>query len=166
MELREEERAAIEALYLELFGPLFVYARAALETDGAALEAVQETFRTAFARPAALLSSPDPKRWLLVTLKYVVQNEKRSRAALSRLLLTDYDYARGNIPAPDGASTFAYAFLGEADYTFLAHFAFEGRPLSEAAEETHCSVADAQRRFRRAKGRLLTRTDPEKFLRG
>lgn len=37
--MNEEETAAIEALYLEIFQPFFIYARAALPSDDAALEA-------------------------------------------------------------------------------------------------------------------------------
>lgn len=163
--MNEDETTAIEALYLEIFQPLFVYARAALPSDNAALEIVQETFRIASARPAALFSAPDPKGWLLVTLKYVIQNEKRSRAALSRLLLADYSYTAGTVSEPGHPVVSASELLNEEDYTLLSGFAFEGRPLKVAAELLQSTVADCQNRFCRARLRLLTRTDPEKVLR-
>ena len=163
-ELYDVEQAEIEALYLELWQPLFVYARSALRSDDLAAEAVQETFRFASARPGALLTSPNPRTWLLVTLKYIVQNLRRNRAELSRLLLADYGYTQGD-PLP-AASVSAREFLGEADFDLLERFASAGRPLKTAAWESDVSLLECQVRFRRAKKRLLSRTDPGKFLKG
>lgn len=163
-ELYDVEQAEIEALYLELWPPLFVYARSALRSDDLAAEAVQETFRFASARPGALLTSPNPRTWLLVTLKYIVQNLRRNRAELSRLLLADYGYTQG-APQP-AASVSAREFLGEEDFALLEGFASAGRPLKTAAWEKDVSLLECQVRFRRAKKRLLSRTDPGRFLKG
>ena len=162
MELYDVEQSAVEELFLELWQPLFVYARSALKNDDAAAEAVQETFRFASARPGALLTSPDPRTWLLLTLKYIIQNLRRNRAELSRLLLADYGYAQDEPRA--GAAASAQEFLGEADFELLARFVSAGWPLKSAAEERNISLLECQVRFRRAKKRLLARTDPGKYL--
>lgn len=162
-ELYDVEQAEIEALYLELYQPMFVYARSALENDDVAAEAIQETFRFACARPGALLTSPNPRTWLLVTLKYIIQNFGRNRAELSRRLLADYAYTQGDPVSDAGVS--AREFLGEEDYTLLSRFAGGGRSLKSAAEDADISLLECQVRFRRARKRLLTRTDPGKFLR-
>lgn len=159
------EQAAVEALYGELLWPLFVYARSALKSDEAALEAVQETFRFASAKPAALLTSADPRLWLLLTLKYVLQNRRRNRAELSRLLLADFGYtADGDVRAVSAAVP-AREFLGDEDFALLSRFVNEGRTLREAAAGAGVSLLETQVRFRRAKRRLLARTDPGKYLR-
>ena len=164
MELTEEEQLTILALYAELYQPLTVYARSALGRPEAAEEAVQETFRIACAKPAALLTSPDQRSWLLVTLKYVIQNLRRSRAELTRLLYADYGYALDPAAQASGGTANAREFLGERDFDLLARFANEGRTLKEAADEAGVSVAECQFRFRLARRRLLSRTDPEKYL--
>ena len=64
----------IEALYLEMFELLFSYARSSLENDSLAEEAVQETFRIACLKPSELCASPNPKGWLVNTLKNVIRN--------------------------------------------------------------------------------------------
>ena len=158
------EHSEIEALYLELWQPLFVYAYSALRNDDLASETVQETFRFASARPGALLTSPNPRTWLLVTLKYIIQNLRRNRAELSRLLLADYGYVQdGPLPA---TSILAREFLGEEDYELLESFASSEQSLKSAALEKNVSLFECQVRFRRAKKRLRSRTDPEKYLKG
>lgn len=161
MEACELERAEVEKLFLELWQPLFVYACSALKTDSAAREAVRETFRFAFARSGALLTSPSRRVWLFLTLKYIIQNLRRSRAELSRLLLADYAYTQGG---PERVPVSAREFLGEADFGLLEDFAFEGRPLKTAAAENGLSLLECQARFRRARRRLLARTNPGNYM--
>ena len=164
-ELYDEEQSAVEALYGELFWPLFVYARAALKSDEAALEAVQETFRFASAKPAALLTSTDPHIWLLLTLKYILQNRGRNRAELSRLLLADFGYTADPEARSVSALVPAREFLGDEDLTLLSRFVNEDRSFRKAAADTGVSVSECQLRFRRARRRLLSRTNPAKYLR-
>ena len=87
--MNAEQRAQIEELYLQMFDGMMVYARSSLLEETLAEEAVQETFRIACQKPEALCSSQNPKGWLINTLKFTIQNIKRSRE-FARILLSDY----------------------------------------------------------------------------
>ena len=50
--------------------------------------AVQDTFRIACTKVDELITSPNPKGWLMNTLKNVINNMKRSRARWLRVLFT------------------------------------------------------------------------------
>lgn len=108
MEGCELERAEVEKLFLEFWQPLFVYARSARKTDSAAREAVRETFRFAFARSGALLTSPSRRVWLLLTLKYIIQNLRPARSfpafcsqitPIRRVARRGFPFPRGNFSA-------------------------------------------------------------------
>ncbi|MGI5978513.1 MAG: hypothetical protein ACOX66_03325 [Oscillospiraceae bacterium] len=126
---------------------------------------MQEAFRFANAKPGSLLSSSDPRLWLLLTLKYVLQNRRRNRAELSRLLLADFGYATDAELRTVSATVPAHEFLGDTDFKLLADFVNEDRSFREAAADGAVSVPECHARFRLAKHRLLSRTDPEKYLR-
>lgn len=53
---------------------MIAYAISALNDRSLAEEAVQDTYRIACAKADDFLSSPNPKGWLLNTLKYVIKN--------------------------------------------------------------------------------------------
>ena len=102
---------------------------------------------------------------LLLTLKYILQNRGRNRAELSRLLLADFGYTADPEARSVSALVPAREFLGDEDLTLLSRFVNEDRSFREAAADTGVSVSECQLRFRRARRRLLSRTNPEKYLR-
>ena len=65
MQLDDNQRKAVEKLYMEMYNALSVYARSALHDHILAEEAVQDTFRIACSKVNDFLSSPNPKGWLL-----------------------------------------------------------------------------------------------------
>ena len=87
--MNAEQSAQIEMLYLQMFDGMMAYARSSLPEEALAEEAVQETFRIACQKAEALCNSPNPKGWLIKTLKFTIQNIKRSRESM-RLLLAEY----------------------------------------------------------------------------
>ncbi len=87
MGLSDTQRQAIEKLYMDMYYSLSAYAQSALNDRSLAEEAVQDTFRIACAKADKFLSSPNPKGWLLNTLKYVIKNSIRSRAVLNRIVV-------------------------------------------------------------------------------
>ena len=87
--MTSDQRRRIEAFYLEMYELLFIYARNTLGNDSLAEEAIQETFRIVCQKPEDLLSSPNPKGWIINTLKFTIQNIKRSRDR-ANILLTQY----------------------------------------------------------------------------
>ena len=72
--MNTEQSEIIEQLYLEMHDMLICYARSALEEDGLAEEAVHETFYIACQKPEQLCGSPNPKGWLVQTLKFTIKN--------------------------------------------------------------------------------------------
>lgn len=85
--VESQETEQLEQLYREMYEWLFGYANATLKDPSRAEEAVQETFRIACDKCAALLESKNPKGWLVNTLKGVLQNSLRKEARYSRLFV-------------------------------------------------------------------------------
>ena len=74
--MTSDQRKRIEEFYLEMYDRLFIYARTALDNEPLAEEAIQETFRIVCMKPEDLFSSPNPKGWIVNTLKYTIQSLK------------------------------------------------------------------------------------------
>lgn len=152
--MNSEQRTKIEQLYLAMYDLLLSYAQSSLENASLAEEAVQESFRIACLKPEDLLSSPNPKGWLINTLKNTIQNMKRSRASANKLLV-EYTAAQGN------AITFSEDKLSlEVTYENVAHLeefklikemAVDGRSHLEMAQSRGISVDACKKRVQRAK---------------
>lgn len=87
MSLNQEEEEYIERLYREMYTRLCIYAMSALGSKALAEEVVQDTFRIACIKPDGLMSSKNPRGWLINTLKNVIRNRRRTEARLSNALL-------------------------------------------------------------------------------
>ncbi len=157
MGLTDNQRRAIEELYQEMFYPLSAYANSALSDRALAEEAVQDTFRIACAKVGDFLSSPNPKGWLINTLKNVIHNTVRSRAYLNRIVVYSLNYNVGRVSAdadtPD--LDFMYSDLTEnEDYKLLKKIALEKYSMLEAAQVLGISVEACKKRVQRAKKKL------------
>ena len=75
-----EQRKIIGELYQEMFEKLMVYASVNLGSDSLAEEAVQETFRIACQKPESICNSPNPRGWLVNSLKNTIRNMQSKRA--------------------------------------------------------------------------------------
>jgi len=154
MELTADQRKRIEMFYLEMYNLLFIYARNALENESLAEEAIQETFRIVCTKPDDFLSSPNPKGWIINTLKYTIQNMKRSRDK-ANVLLTQY------LAAHSSSVAFAEDRISlEVTYENVAHteefrlireMAVEGKSHLEMAQSRGITVAACKKRVQRAK---------------
>lgn len=152
--MNAQQSKMIEQLYLEMYDLLIAYVRSSLENESLAEEAVQETFRIACLKPEDLLSSPNPKGWLINTLKNTIRNMKRSRASANKLL-AEYTATYGN------ASTFSEDKLSlDVTYENVAHLeefklikemAVDGRSHLEMAQSRGISVDACKKRVQRAK---------------
>lgn len=157
MGLNDNQRRAIEKYYHEMFYPLSAYAKSALNERMLAEEAVQDTFRIACAKADNLLSSPNPKGWLLNTLKNVIHNAIRSRAYLNSLVVSSIDFdetiVSGDEDAPD--LDFMYSDITDnEDYKLLKKIALDKYTMLEAAQELGISVEACKKRVQRAKKKL------------
>lgn len=152
--MEERYRKQIEDLYRKMYSLLFEYARSTLPNDSLAEEAVQDTFRVACQKPEALWESPNPEGWLVQTLKYVVSNAVRSRAAAARLL-KDYIHLRLNeISASEDLEEIEtqYGDIAESEeLKLLKEMALEGKSYLVMAQERGISVVACRKRMQRAR---------------
>jgi len=147
----------IEKLYLEMYSMLFEYARSSLSSDALAEEAVQETFCIACKKVDALCNSPNPKGWLVNTLKNIISNMKRHRSTVDRVLreyvaskITDIIVTENNIKTEilfnDIADT--------EEFQLLKELALDGLSYLEMAQKRGISVVACRKRVQRAKEKL------------
>lgn len=152
--MTNDERRQIEALYLEMYDRLMAYACCFLENENLAEEAIQETFRTACQKPEALLLSPNPKGWLLNTLKYTISNMKRTQATAARLLVEYTASLDPGLMVSEDTVPLEIIYSDVADseeFRILHEMAIEGQSHLEMARKRGISVAACKKRVQRAK---------------
>ena len=151
--MTSDQRKRIEEFYLEMYDRLFIYARSALDNDSLAEEAIQETFRIVCMKPEELLSSPNPKGWIVNTLKYTIQNMKRSRDK-ANVLLTQYLAANSSVAFSEDRISLEVTYENVArseEFSLIKEMAVDGRSHLEMAQSRGISVAACKKRVQRAK---------------
>lgn len=149
----------IEKLYMEMFDMLMAYARASLENEALAEEAVQETFRIACLKPDDLVACPNPKGWIINTLKFTIQNSRRSRDK-AIVLLTEYMASHNEDAFSEDHISLevTYGNIAQTDeFQLIKELALEGRSHLEMAQKRGISVDACKKRVQRAKGFLKKR---------
>lgn len=147
----------IRKLYLEMYGLLMGYARSILQDYALAEEAVQETFRIACSKPDNLLTSENPKGWLINTLKNVLRNTRRSKAKTNTLLaaLLQSDQWKVDGSYDEIGVDVLYSNVSEdKDFQLIKKIVLEQRTMLEAANELGITVEACTKRFQRAKKSL------------
>lgn len=162
MGLSNNQRDDIEKLYQDMFHPMLVYAQNALNGQALAEEAVQDTFRIACAKAENLLASPNPKGWLLNTLKHVIRNSIRSRANLNRLVIASIDFDENISHEKEYIDDLKIDLLfsdlaDDEDYKLIKKIALDKCTILEVAEELGISLEACHKRVQRAKKRLKKR---------
>lgn len=140
-----------------MYYQLIVYAISTLYDHSLAEEAVQDTFRIACAKASNFLSSPNPRGWLLNTLKYVIKNMIRSRASLNNLILCSFDLIENSIIIDTDISNIDFLYsdiVDSAEYELLKRIALDKYTILEAAQELGISVEACKKRVQRAKKKL------------
>lgn len=152
--MKPEQSKQIEQLYLEMFELLFTYARSSLKNDALAEEAVQETFRIACLKPAELYDCPNPRGWLLTTLKNVLRNTKKAQKYAQQLLI-EYTAVHGSDAAfveDHLRLEISYANLVKREeFQLLKEWAVEGKSHLELANERGITLTACKKRIQRAK---------------
>ena len=151
--MTSDQRKRIEEFYLEMYDRLFIYARSALDNESLAEEAIQETFRIVCMKPEDLLSSPNPKGWVVNTLKYTIQNMKRSRDK-ANVLLTQYLAANSSVAFSEDRISLEVTYENVArseEFSLIKEMAVDGRSHLEMAQSRGISVAACKKRVQRAK---------------
>jgi RNA polymerase sigma-70 factor (ECF subfamily) len=146
----------ISQLYHDMFDFLSMYAMCRLIDPSSAEEAIQDTFLTAWVKKDDLASSPNPRGWLVNTLKKTIYNRNRSRARWNKRLVP-FLAIDENAAASTNDADFNLMYrdlLGSEDFKLLKKIILEKYPLSEAAEELNISVEACKKRVQRAKKKL------------
>ena len=155
--MRLEEREFIEKLYLEMYDKLKIYAKVSLYSEALAEEAVQEAFGIACQKPEALYQSPNPRGWLMQTLKYTICNMKSSRET-GRRILEQYQEVqkRDNVYTED--RTKLHLLYGDVaqleDFILLYEMIIVGKSHAELAKSRGITIDACKKRVQRAKENL------------
>ena len=157
MSLNQEEEEYIERLYREMYTRLCIYAMSALGSKALAEEVVHATFRSACIKPDGLMSSKNPRGWLINTLKNVIRNRRRTEARLSNALLAAMSAYEPQASTTVETTEFIVAYsdaLGEEDFQLLVNIVVRRYTMLEAAEELGITVEACKKRVQRAKKKL------------
>ena len=155
--MEPEQSKTIETLYLQMFVILMQYARSALKNEALAEEAVQETFRVACQKPDDLCASPNPKGWLMLTLKNVIRNIRRNTEANQRLLAKYIAAQPKEISRTEEGIQIHLLYsdvMETEDFNLMVEMAIEKRFHKEMAESRGITVDACKKRVQRAKVRL------------
>lgn len=144
----------IEIAYLEMRDFLLSYAQSSLGSITLAEEAVQETFQIVCLKAEEFLSSPNPRGWIIKTLKYTIKNMKRSRDN-ANVLLTQYLAAHGNgitFNEDRISLEITYADIAQSEeFRLIKEMAVEGKTHLEMAQARGITVVACKKRVQRAK---------------
>lgn len=163
--MTRNEQELIGSLFRQMYQLLLSYALSSLKNESLAEEAVQEAFSIACQKSTALYTCPNPKGWVVKTLKNTVQNMKRSRAH-TELFLQDYLTVQGMDGDLDAQLDPATAYGDVArtdDFRLLWEMAVEGRSHLEMAAKRGISVNACKKRVERAKKSLKKKIDMSLF---
>ena len=157
--MSREQGQYIEQLYKDMYDSLYSYAYGILRDTHLAEEAVQEAFQVACGKPTDMMSSKNPKGWLMNVLKNVLRNTLRKRATLEKYIAeaesADIDLIAG--PAPGNNVDLMYSdMVTEAEFQLLKWVAIDQYTMLEAAETLGITVEACKKRVQRA-GKKLRR---------
>lgn len=156
MSSSEPWQSDLEQMYREMYPTLYAYALRILKDHALAEEAIQDTFCIACAKREQFLSSADPRRWVMCTLKHVCQNMLRTQAKLKKLLLSLDD--GGSLPAGTPELVSVDVLFGDLsdseDFRLLKRIALDRCTMLEVAEELGISLESCKKRVQRARKRL------------
>lgn len=151
----EPWQSDLEQMYREMYPTLYAYALRILKDHALTEEAIQDTFCIACAKREQVLSNPKPRGWIMMTLKHVMQNMRRTQRKLQKLLfltageerpmegpeLLDVDVLFGNVSDSE-------------DFRLLKRIALEQCTIVELAQDLGISVEACKKRVQRARKRL------------
>ena len=158
--MNAEQSKQIESLYIEMFDKLMAYACSNLDNEALAEAAVQETFRIACQKPEQLCGSPNPRGWLVQTLKYTIRNIQSNRATARRIIekylmtqIKEFSFSEDRVDL----SVLYENVADTEEFKLLSEMAIEGRSHEEMARSRNITVNACKKRVQRAKETLQRR---------
>ena len=152
--MTSDQHEKIEAFYLQMYELLFIYAQNALDSQSLAEEAIQETFRIVCTKPEALLSSPNPKGWIINTLKNTIQNMKHRRDRANRFLMQYIAVHGSSVAFSEDRISLEVSYENVAhseEFRLIKELAVDGKSHLEMAQSRGITVAACKKRVQRAK---------------
>lgn len=148
----EEQSQIISELYDAMFPVLRAYAQRQLENDELADEAAQDAFRIACSKPDALINSPNPKGWLMETLKNVIRNMKRSLTRTKMYEIHLFD----DVSEPTKCDDYFAVEYGDQEEFKMISLISEGKMgLVDVADELGISAPAVRKRMQRYREKFI-----------
>lgn len=153
----DRKSAFLEELFRIRYLPMLHYAISSMRNPELAEEAVQETFRIAWTKIDNLATSPNPNGWLLVTLKHVLSNMRRTKSALFRL---EKECAVHCLPSKPSAHSeldpeiYLSGILSSESWEILK-LSIEGYTCNEIAQRCGKTPEACKKQLQRSKQKLL-----------
>lgn len=152
--MNASQKEYIKQMYLELYDMLFEYADSVLKNPARAEEAVQETFRIACQKPQELISSPNPRGWIINTLKHTIQNTRHELERDKRLLAEYLVIQNIRVYAREDSVSLELQYgdmVHLEEYKLLEDMVLKGKSHLEMARERGITVDACRKRVERAK---------------
>ena len=146
--MEREQKALLELLYKDMYVVLLSYANASMENETLADEAVQDTFRIAWAKSAELLNCADPRAWLMLTLKNVIRNTRKELTELNQLFIS-FELAHD-----ESGQDIQNDLLTHEEYELLTRIVLQKYTISAAAKEQGISIESCRKKVRLIKQKL------------
>jgi len=154
MELKKHQKDFIEQIYREMFTQLYILAEIMLHNTSLSEEAVQDTFILACIKVDDVMDSPNPKGWMVNTLKNVIYNMRRSNRRFSKhiLLLDEIDsLSAGGTPEELNPNLIYGDLVSKEEYDLIKRVAIDNCTMLELSEELGITVEACKKRVQRAK---------------
>lgn len=152
--MNPSQNQEIERLFRKMYPLLVEYAESSLQNFFQAEEAAQEAFRIACQKPEALLHSPNPEGWLLLTLKYVIANIFRQQKKAHRLWLEQVSRypEEGVVTRNRENPELLYQNLAATEeFRLLKERVLDGKSYKELARDRNITEVTCRKRMERAK---------------
>ena len=152
--MNTEESLLLDELYRKLYRYMFTFAMGQLKDEDLAMEAVQETFAIACSRAEYIMTSENPRGWLMEALKHVILHIKREFAYMQKLYLTFEIQDKSVYVTDDNVDIMYSDLIHESDFQMLKKVALERISMMQLSEELGISVSACKKRVQRTKERM------------
>lgn len=144
----------IERLFRQMYPLLVEYAEGSLKNFAQAEEAAQETFQIACQKPDALLHSPNPEGWLILTLRNVISNMFRRQGEAQRFLVEQMACCPEEkvMTRSEVDLELLYENLVDTEeFLLVKELVLDGKSYEELVKSRNITVGTCRKRMERAK---------------